>query len=346
MQITSVDHVELYAADADGLAADLAAGFDLTVLGRVTDHAGSTVLLGHGGVRLLVTSGPTADGHVRRHGDGVARVGIGTPDAAGAYREAVAAGARPLAAPRVWSVGDDVVVTATVAGFGDVAHRFVERRAGTSFWPGLLADAAPVGGRLLDAVDHLAICVPTEELDGTIRTYERVFGFERTFTERIEVGGQAMYSVVVQSPSRGVTLTVIAPGPASRAGQIDDFLRAHDGAGVQHVAFRTSDIVGAVDAFAANGIGFLGTPSSYYDDVRRRLGSTDLPVGRLQERSILVDRDHHGEMLQIFTEAQVSRRTLFFELIERHGALTFGSNNIKALYEAKERERTETTVHT
>ena len=183
------------------------------------------------------------------------------------------------------------------------------------------------------------MCVPAGDLDGTVADYRSVFDFNQIFEERIEVGAQAMNSKVVQSPSRGVTLTIIAPDPTAQPGQINDFLRAHDGAGVQHVAFSTPDIVNAVDVLGGRGVRFLTTPADYYDQIESRLGEIERPTDRLRAGNILVDSDHWGELFQIFTEATFVRRTLFFELIERHGALTFGSNNIKALYEAKERER-------
>jgi len=141
-----------------------------------------------------------------------------------------------------------------------------------------------------------------------------------------------------------LTLTLIAPDAALQPGQIDDFLNAYDGAGVQHIAFSTDRICDAVRAFTGKGVRFLSTPPTYYDGIERRLGAVDVPMDQLRAGNILVDRDHYGEMFQIFTESPFVRRTLFFELIERHGALTFGTNNIKALYEAKERERRQSTV--
>ena len=146
-----------------------------------------------------------------------------------------------------------------------------------------------------------------------------------------------MDSAVVQSPSRGVTFRLIEPDPNRRPGQIDDFLQWHAGAGVQHLAFGMDNIVDAVGTLTERGVRFLGSPASYYDTLNERLGA-DLPVEDLRRLSILADRDHWGHLFQIFTESVHVRRTLFLEIIERRGALTFGSGNIRALYEAKERE--------
>jgi 4-hydroxymandelate synthase len=350
MNVASVDHAEFYVGDAQQTAYFLCTAFGFRLYGQGGPETGlagqRSLLLGHGRIRILLTSGLTADHpatrYVRRHGDGVACVGMSTPDATAAFEEATRRGAHAVAEPRVWRRGDAEVVTATVSGFGDVTHRLVERRATDEFLPGGIdpvATPAAADAALLDTIDHLAVCVPAHDLDRTVDDYRKVFDFNQIFEERIVVGAQAMNSAVVQSPSAGVTLTIIAPDPTAQPGQINDFLRAHDGAGVQHVAFSTPDIVHAVDVLGGRGVRFLTTPDSYYEQIEARLGEIGRPTDRLRAGNILVDRDHWGQMFQIFTEAAFVRRTLFFELIERRGALTFGSNNIKALYEAKERER-------
>jgi 4-hydroxymandelate synthase len=350
MDVASVDHAEFYVGDAQQTAFFLCTAFGFHLYGQGGPETGlagqRSLLLGHGRIRVLLTSGLTADHpaarYVQRHGDGVACIGMSTADAGKAYEEATGRGARAVAEPKLWRRGDAEVVTATVSGFGDVTHRLVERRATDEFLPGGIEPVAvpeEPSEPLLDTIDHLAVCVPSGELDSTVDEYRNVFDFHQIFEERIEVGAQAMNSVVVQSPSRGVTLTIIAPDPTTQPGQINDFLRAHDGAGVQHLAFSTPDIVHAVDVLGGRGVRFLTTPASYYDQIETRLGHIGRPAERLRAGNILVDQDHWGQMFQIFTEAAFVRRTLFFELIERQGALTFGSNNIKALYEAKERER-------
>ncbi|GAB3812827.1 VOC family protein [Micromonospora zhanjiangensis] len=225
-------------------------------------------------------------------------------------------------------------------GFGDVEHRFTSRRnpAGP-FAPGRIAERPQPAAGLLREVDHLAVCLPAGELDAAIRRYQDVFDLEQTFEEQIIVGKQAMRSKVVQSRSRGVTFTIIEPDLDRDPGQIDAFIEAHDGAGVQHVAFRTEDIVTGVRTCAARGVPFLSTPGEYYQALPERLGPVGVPVEQLRELSILADRDYAGVMLQIFTASTHPRHTLFYELIERRGARTFGTNNIKALYEAVEREQ-------
>jgi 4-hydroxymandelate synthase len=352
MNILGIDHLELYVGDARQAAYLLCAAMGFRICGQGGPETGlpgqRSILLGQGDARILLTTGLTpnhpATEYVARHGDGVAVVGFGAEGIEPAFGSIVARGGTAIAPPTTFARGDTEVVTAMVSGFGDVAHRLVERRGSAAeFLPNAIDMITPdpeAGDDLLQLVDHLAVCLPAHALRPTVRYYEQVFGFKEIFEEYIEVGEQGMDSKVVQSPSGGITFTLIEPDVNRHRGQIDDFLDWHGGAGVQHIAFRTSDIVTAVRTFSRRGIGFAATPASYYDMLERRLGPVDFPVDSLRDTGILVDRDEWGQMFQIFTLSMHVRRTLFLELIERHGARTFGSSNIKALYEAKERELT------
>jgi len=272
----------------------------------------------------------------------VAVIAMTVADAHRAFDEAIRAGAQQIDPPVVLKNAGESVTSASVTGFGDVAHRFVARDSSTTqFAPGLIKETIPAAASvgLLKAIDHIAVCVPAGELARITRRYKEVFGFAMIFEERIGVGSQAMDSKVVQSPSGAVTFTILEPDINCEPGQIDEFIRVHDGAGVQHVAFLTDDIVCGVQTLSAAGVSFLNTPSSYYDMLASRLGQVGVPIEQLRKLNILADRDKWGTMLQIFTESRHSRRTLFYELIERRGARTFGSNNIKALYDAVERQQ-------
>ncbi|MFJ9566269.1 4-hydroxyphenylpyruvate dioxygenase [Streptomyces fuscichromogenes] len=349
MDIGAIDHLECYVADAESSADFFRDAFGFRICGRGGPETGQpgcrSVLLRQGGIRLLVTSAlgadhPVAD-YVRRHGDGVAVIAVVSGDAHAAFTEAVARGAAAVEPP-VRLGGEGTRVTfASVAGFGDVAQRFVERDAADGpFAPGRIVDETPrdTAPGLLTDIDHIAVCVPAGELDRTVDHYRSVFDFTQIFDERIIVGDQAMDSKVVQSESGGLTLTILEPDITKKPGQIDEFVRLHDGAGVQHVAFRTDDISAAVREFSERGVRFLSTPSGYYDVLTERLGALAVPVDELRELNILADRDHWGLMLQIFTASRHPRQTLFYELIDRRGGRTFGSNNIKALYEAVDRQ--------
>lgn len=351
MNVTAVDHVEFYVDDASRTARYLHQSFGFRCHGRggpATGLAGQqSLLLGLGGIRLLVTSALAPDHpvarHVARHGDGVACVALRTADAAAAFQAAVGAGADPVAEPRTWRHRDAAVTTATVAGPGTFTHRLVERPGpGGEFLPGAIEPVPPEPepeDGLLAGIDHVALCVAGDELGPAAQFYQDTLGLVEIFQERIEVGDQVMDSKVVQSRSRRVTFTIVSPDPATRTGQLHDFLRANVGSGVQHLALSTHDIATAVDVARERGVRFLTTPGRYYDAIERRLGPVSLPIDALRAGHILVDRDHWGEMFQIFTESPFERRTFFLEYIERHGALTFGTNNIRTLYEAKERAR-------
>lgn len=351
MNIDAVDHLEFYVEDLDRWAGELCGTFGFEIAGSGGPDTGLTgcrsLLLVQGEIRIVLTtalgSGHPAADYVRQHGDGLAVVAMTVDDVPGTFGAAVTRGAAPLAPPAVAERDGARVTFAAVDGFGDVAHRFVARDAPQApFGPGFAAVdslGGPPADGLLQVVDHIAVCVPAGELDRTVHRYQTVFGFAETFQERIIVGTQAMDSKVVQSPSGGVTFTILEPDTTREPGQIDEFIRSHGGAGAQHVAFRTSDIVAAVRDAAGRGMTFLSTPASYYDALPARLGPVGVPLDSLRELSILADRDPWGFMLQIFTRSSHPRRTFFWELIERRGARSFGSNNIKALYEAVERQQ-------
>jgi 4-hydroxymandelate synthase len=341
MHVHGIDHVEFYVADAHQVAAELCASYGFRIQGHADEADHRSVLLQQGDIQLVTTAGLTdehpATAFVAAHGDGPATIALRTDDPESALTEAVAAGAVPLltAKPLAESAPPSRV---RIAAFGDVAHTFVTRdELASRFIGGTRTPAEPLD--MLDVLDHVAVCVPAGELEPTVRFYEDVLGFGKIFEEYIEVGAQAMNSQVVQSPSGGVTLTLLEPDTTRMPGQIDEFLRAHDGAGVQHLALRTEDIAGTLRTLGARGVGFLTTPGSYFDELERRLGHVGLPVDTLRELNILVDQDNEGELFQIFAQSTHPRHTFFFEIIERRDALTFGSANIKALYEAVERER-------
>jgi 4-hydroxymandelate synthase len=273
-----------------------------------------------------------------------------TDDVRGDWASAVAGGAVPVSGPVRWPGGE---VTATIGSFGDLRHTLIQRPTGAHGLPtrpGLpdlvdpadsWSDRSPAAERrpgLLD-IDHFAVCLETGTLSSTVAFYESVLNFQVIFEERIVVGAQAMLSQVVQSASGAVTLTLIQPDPDAEAGQIDDFLKEHAGPGIQHIAFGSAGIVDTIGTLCTNGVQFLHTPPAYYRLLTERLELTRYTAEELKRYDILVDSDHDGQLFQIFARSVHPRRTFFFEVIERFGARTFGSGNIKALYEAVEAER-------
>src|SRR5579862_2766595 len=339
MTILGIDHVELYVADLEKSVAALCRDFGFLTAAQATQAGSRSVLLRQGRVELLLTTASAPDhpaaSFVERHGDGVASIAFRTDDVRQAFDKAVAGGAEPIEvpAPAVPGAGvarDALVCQAVVSGFGDVTHRLVEHDG--------LAGEESAADDLFEGIDHAAICLPAGQLEPVVRFYWDAFGFAHTFDERIEVGGQAMTSKVVQDPSGSVTFTLLEPDPRLRPGQISQFLAAHGGAGVQHLALRTPDIVQAVRTLSGRGVEFLTAPGGYYRSLEGRLGAFDIPVDILRDVNVLADRDQWGQLFQIFSHSTHERRTFFFELIERHAARTFGGGNIRALYEALNEE--------
>lgn len=236
----------------------------------------------------------------------------------------------------------DGITTATIVGFGDVVHTFVQRAfdVDDARLPGLTPESGTAGGETtgLLAVDHFAVCLEAGQLEPTVQFYCDVLDFQMIFTEHIVVGAQAMNSKVVQSRSGGVTLTLIEPDLTREPGQIDQFVKNHAGAGVQHIAFTAEDIVRAVDLLRSRGVEFLSTPAAYYRLLAARLELDRHSLDDLRRLDLLADSDHDGQLFQIFARSTHPRRTFFFEVIERLGATTFGSGNIRTLYEAVEQE--------
>ncbi|GAA4872990.1 VOC family protein [Kitasatospora terrestris] len=323
--VQGLAHVELHVEDAHKYATGLHDHLGFTLTAPAAVRPGTAQVIAHqGAVRHLITSAvdpehPVAD-WVRRHGDGVAVLVLRSADPAASVERAVAAGAVEL---------DEHTV---LGALGDLALRFTAA-------DDLLPDGEPAAEGPLFELDHLALCVPAGTLGPAVRFAREGLGLAEVYAEYIEVGDQAMDSAVVQSPDGSVTLTLLEPDVRRSPGQIDGFLEAHGGAGVQHLAYGTRSITAAVRELADRGVVFLTTPGAYYDRLAARLGPTAIPVEELRAHHVLVDRDHGGELFQIFTRSTHPRRTLFLELVERRGAGTFGSANIKALYEAVERER-------
>ncbi|MBO4207816.1 4-hydroxyphenylpyruvate dioxygenase [Micromonospora echinofusca] len=328
-----LDHVVEYFRDAMGFAAHPPVTSD----DGTEQH--TSVLLTQGRIRVVATA-PTAgrgrvSDYVARHADGVADIAMGVEDAAAAFDTAVRRGARAVAAPAETRLADGArAVTATVSGPGDLAHTFVQRLDGT----------AGVDDGLLKTIDHIAICLPGGRLVPTTEFYVEVFGFRTIFEELVEVGDQAIDSKVVQNNAGDITFTLIEPDVTRSPGQIDRFLTDHRGAGVQHLAFLTDDITVAVPRLSGQGVTFLQAPQSYYTMLAGRAPELTGEIDTLRAVDVLVDRDHWGHLLQIFTQSPHTRGTLFYELIERRNARTFGSGNVRALYEAVEHDRVTSTV--
>ena len=293
---------------------------------------------------------PLADHH-RRHGDGIIDIALQVPDVDRCIDHARAQGATVLEEPHDVSDEHGTVRLASIATYGDTRHTLVQRGdyAGP-YLPGYVArsstfvkrDGAPK--RIFQALDHIVGNVELGEMDTWVGFYNRIMGFTNMaefIGDDIATEYSALMSKVVASGNNRVKFPLNEPAIAKKKSQIDEYLEFYRGPGAQHIALATNDILRAVDTLRAEGVEFLETPDSYYEDpeLRERIGQVRAPIEELQKRGILVDRDEDGYLLQIFTKPITDRPTVFFEFIERHGSLGFGKGNFQALFQAIEREQ-------
>lgn len=334
MAVQDIEYVELYTADRESALDYLVRSLGFTPAAESSTKDASSTLLRQGGVRLVLTSGPRTADFLDAHGDGIADIALTCDDVAATREGALAAGARDRG-----SAGGRPVISA----FGGVSHTLLPAAAGPGVrlpadreWTQL--EAAGTSGRVL-ALDHVAVCLEAGSLDDHTDFYITGLGLSRYSAEYVAFGDQAMDSVVVRSPSGGVTLTLIEPDKKKHAGQIDAFLDRNAGPGVQHLAFLVEEIVPAVHELRGRGVRFLSTPAAYYDALVERLPELRGEIADLRAADVLADRDEWGHLLQLFTRSPYDRNTLFYELIQRRGSRGFGTANIKALYAAVERDR-------
>ncbi len=348
------DHLEFYVGNAKQAAHYYATAFGFRIVAYAGPETGrpgrASYVLEQNDLRFVVTTSLGGDdpiaAHVRAHGDGIRDVALSVADARAAYANALAQGARGVSEPREIRDERGSVVRATIATYGDTVHTFVERGdyAGP-FLPGYVAVAtspqAPAAPNLR-AIDHCVGNVGWNEMDDWVAFYGRAFGFSQlvSFDDRdISTEYTALRSKVMSDAERRVKFPINEPARGLRKSQIEEYLDFYGGAGIQHVAIATDDIVASVRALRANGVQFLETPGSYYEALASRIGEIDESIATLRDLSILVDRDDLGYMLQIFTKPLQDRPTLFFEIIQRRGSLSFGKGNFKALFMSIEDEQ-------
>ena len=317
------------------------------------DHV--AFVLKSGAVRFVIKGGvdprSTLLDHHRKHGDGIVDIALEVPDVDKCIAHARSVGATVVEEPHDITDEHGTVRIAAIATYGDTRHTLVDRsRYDGPYLPGYVArtsgfqrrEGAPK--RLFQALDHIVGNVELGRMDDWVEFYRKVMGFTNMaefIGDDIATDYSALMSKVVANGNHRVKFPLNEPAIAKKKSQIDEYLEFYDGPGAQHLALATNDILRTVDQLRAEGIEFLNTPDSYYEDpeLRARIGEVRVPVEDLQKRGILVDRDEDGYLLQIFTKPLGDRPTVFFELIERHGSLGFGKGNFKALFEAIEREQ-------
>lgn len=335
MAVQDMAFAEIYTRDDSSTVDYFVSAMGFTRVADAVDSDRSSVLLRQGGVQLVVTSGRGVWKFLDEHGDGVADIALTCDDPAATAEAAVAAGAKLVGPVREHPV---------VSAFGDVTYTLLPLTASPATaapaghrWTA--TPASPATGRI-SSPDHVAVCLEGGSLQEFADFYRDAFGFSRYSCEYVAVGAQAMDSIVVRSASERVVFTLVAPDPAAKdAGQLGAYLERNCGAGVQHLAFLVADITAAVREIGDRGVEFSTTPGSYYDALAERIPEMTERIPRLRQTQVLADRDEWGHLLQLFSRSPYERNTLFFELVQREGSRGFGSADIRALYEAVERDR-------
>src|SRR5918992_188132 len=354
MPLNGWDHLELYVGNAKQAAYFYEHAFGFTRTAYAGPETGvrdrSSYVLEQGDIRFVLTSGLRGDSEITRfacaHGDGVKDVALEVPDATEAYRQAVQRGGRGVTEPH-WAEDEyGRIELATIGTYGENVHTFVNRSdyAGP-YMPGyrsLVEDGRPVKGVGLATIDHVVGNVELGRMDYWVEYYERTLGFTNILhfgSDQIATNYSALMSKVMADGAGKIKFPINEPAEGKRKSQIEEYLDYYGSPGVQHVALATDDIVGTVGTLQDRGVVFLSTPEAYYEEVVDRVGEISEDYDDLKRLRILADRDEDGYLLQIFTKPAQDRPTLFFEVIERHGARSFGEGNFKALFEAIERDQ-------
>jgi 4-hydroxyphenylpyruvate dioxygenase len=352
MPLNGIHHVELHVGNALQAAYYYARAFGFRRTAYRGLETGTRDQVSHvlqqGRIRLVLTGALHSESpiaaHHHRHGDGVKVIALSVPSADNAYREATTRGATGVAEPHEVADERGTVRLATIETYGDTLHTFVERgEYDGPFLPGFEAveDGTEDSGMLL-AIDHVVGNVELGSMETWVKFYEDVFGMTEMIhfsDEDISTEYSALMSKVVSDGKGLVKFPINEPAEGKRKSQIDEYLEFYEGPGAQHIAVATRDIVGTVAELRRRGVEFLTIPPAYYEDVPVRVPDVVEQLADLREQGILVDRDDEGYLLQIFTKPVGDRPTMFFEVIERHGARGFGDGNFKALFEAIEREQ-------
>lgn len=353
LPLLGTDYVELYVGNAKqsaiyyknclGFQTVAYAGLETGVKDR------TSYVLQQGKIRLVLTTALTPDSeiaeHVKLHGDGVKVIALWVEDATKAFEETTKRGAKPYMQPTTEKDEHGEVVRSGIHTYGDTVHIFVERKNYNGiFLPGYVEQKSTFNpsDMGLKYIDHMVGNVGWDEMNVWAKFYNETMGFANliTFDDKdISTKYTALMSKVMTNGNGRVKFPINEPAEGVKKSQIEEYLDFYQGAGCQHIAVATDDIVKTVTEMTARGVEFLYVPGNYYDTVLDRCGVIDEDILKLKELGILVDRDDEGYLLQIFTKPVVDRPTMFFEIIQRKGAQSFGKGNFKALFESIEEEQ-------
>ena len=353
LPLNGTDYIEFYVGNAKQAAYfyENVFGFEMIAYsGPETGvHDQASYVVKQGKIRLVLTAGLKSNSeiseHVRKHGDGVKVLALWVDDAAQSFYDTVKRGATPVSEPMVLTDKHGSVVVASIKTYGDTIHTFVERKNYNgvflpNFEPRQSSTFHDSVG--LQYIDHCVGNVELGDMDKWVKFYEDVMGFKLllTFDDKdISTEYSALMSKVVSNGNGYIKFPINEPAQGKKKSQVEEYLDFYNGAGVQHIAVATNNIIETVTKLKERGVEFLSVPDTYYDDLLQRVGTIDEDLKPLRELNILVDRDEEGYLLQIFTKPVEDRPTLFFEIIQRKGATSFGKGNFKALFESIEREQ-------
>ncbi len=353
LPLHGTDYVEFYVGNAKQAAHFYKTAFGFQSLAYAGPETGvrdrASYVLVQDKMRLVLTTPLTPNGdiaeHLKLHGDGVKVLALMVDDAYQAFEETTTRGGKPYMQPQTLTDDNGEVRLSGIHTYGDTVHIFVERKNYKGvFMPGYRAwksnyNPEPVG---LKYVDHCVGNVGWNEMNPWVKFYEDVMGFRNILSfddNDISTEYSALMSKVMSNGNGFVKFPINEPAEGKKKSQVEEYLDFYLGQGVQHVAIATDDIVSTVNQMVARGVEFLSIPDNYYESILDRVGPIDEDLEPLHKLGILIDRDDEGYLLQIFTKPVEDRPTLFFEIIQRKGAQSFGKGNFKALFEALEREQ-------
>ena len=353
LPLLGTDYVELYVGNAKQSAHyyKTAFGFqEIAYSGLETgDREKTSYVLKQDKIRLVLTTPFNPDSeishHIRLHGDGVKVIALWVDDARSAFAETTKRGAKPYLEPTVLKDEFGEVVKSGIHTYGDTVHVFIERKNYSGvFMPGFVAsnnDYQPTSTGL-KFIDHMVGNVELGEMNEVAKFYKDVMGFANliTFDDKdISTQYTALMSKVMTNGNGRIKFPINEPAHGLKKSQIEEYIDFYNGSGCQHIAVATDDIVFTISEMRKRGVEFLHVPGTYYDNVQARVGAISEDLAILKSLGIMVDRDEDGYLLQIFTKPVEDRPTLFFEIIQRKGAKSFGKGNFQALFESIEAEQ-------
>ena len=353
LPLNGTDYVEFYVGNAKqaahfyktafGFQSEAYSGLETGLKDRVS------YVLRQDKIRLVLTSpmqpGGEINAHIDKHGDGVKNVALWVDDATKSFEETTKRGAEAAFEPKTMEDDNGKVVMSGIKTYGETLHLFIERsQYNGPFMPGFRKwesdyNPEPAG---LKFIDHMVGNVGWGEMNKWVEFYAKVMGFAQlvSFDDKdISTDYTALMSKVMTNGNGRIKFPINEPAKGKKKSQIEEYIDFYQGAGVQHIAVATDNILETIDRLKAGGVDFLYVPETYYDDLLDRVGDIDEEISELRKRGILVDRDDEGYLLQLFTKPMADRPTLFFEIIQRKGARSFGKGNFRALFEAIEREQ-------